>query len=305
MDFAGPLHIQFDLRPQCVERFEPALVADVLDEIDLDMPTVNLIGKIEQMHFEQQTIIAVDGRPIPNVGDTSKWLRTQSQHLNSKHATQRCRATQQAHVQGWKPNRSASLVPVRHSPTNAITPPQAARGMLQVALLQRLANPGATDAAAALGNGVEALDRKTMRKTHRAQHPEAAGALLAETEIVAYKKVPDAEFFDQNPADELGCLDVGENGIEPDQKHPVDATAIDCLKFLTKACQPRGRLLRTEKLHWLRLEGDDHRRQIKGPGTLSQRREHGLVPEMNAVEIADSGNAVAVGCAQVVQSPDQ
>ena len=52
MDLSRSAHVAGDLFAQGIERFELVLIPDTLDEVDLDMPTVHLVGKIEQMHLE-------------------------------------------------------------------------------------------------------------------------------------------------------------------------------------------------------------------------------------------------------------
>ena len=83
-------------------------------------------------------------------------------------------------------------------------------------------------------------------------------------------------------------------------------TVPDRLQLFTQAGQSRRGLLGAEKLHRLRLEGDHQRRQTGTARARSrQRTQNRLVAQVHAIEVADSGNAAAVGRAQVVQSPDQ
>ena len=56
------------------------------------------------------------------------------------------------------------------------------------------------------------------------------------------------------------------------------------------------RILRGEELAWMRLEGEDGRRQPGAGGSRSQAGEQGAMAEMNAIEIAYGEDGGAGRC---------
>lgn len=194
---------------------------------------------------------------------------------------------------------------MRDTPGDPITPPQATRSVVQVALLQGLADTGAAHPLTAIGDGIEALDGKTVLLSHRLEHRVIADPPLAEAEIVADIKVADAEPVDQYLTYEGLCVDRGKRRIEADQQCSVDAARGYRLELLAKPGQARWRLLRTEKFQRLRLEDDHQRWQTGRARAGGQRGKDRLMADMYTVEIANGGNAVTVFGAQIVQAPDQ
>jgi hypothetical protein len=73
------------------------------------------------------------------------------------------------------------------------------------------------------------------------------------------------------------------------------------LGFFAQAGEPRRRLGRGEEFARMRLEAKHAGRQTARPGDVEQAGEHGLVPEVQAIEVADgdrvghAGRIKAVG----------
>ena len=51
VDRTGVLHVTLVLGAQGIKRLEFVLISDTLDEIHLDVSTIDLVGDIEQMHL--------------------------------------------------------------------------------------------------------------------------------------------------------------------------------------------------------------------------------------------------------------
>jgi len=289
------LCVALNLLTQGIERFEAALVADVFDKIDLDMPTVHLALEIEQMHLEQQAVVALQGRAIADVGHAGKGVLCQPQHLHREHPAQRRRAPQQADVQCRKADRTAALVAMRDPSADAVTAPKAACGVRQVTGLQGIAYPRAADAAAVFGHGIQALDTETELPSDGGQKRKIANPVATEAEIVTDVQMPDTEFLYQDTAHEIVGIDCGKGRVEADQEHTVDAAGIDRLELLAQSGQTRRRLLGAEEFHRLRLEGDYQRRQTGRARTRRQCGKDRLMPKVHTIEVADGRNAIAVG----------
>ena len=78
-----------------------------------------------------------------------------------------------------------------------------------------------------------------------------------------------------------------ERTVEAEHVQPVDAQPLQAFGLFAQAGQARGRLLGREELARMRLEAQHAARQAARPRHVLQTREHGLVPKMQAVEVAD------------------
>ena len=76
---ASLAHITLDLLPQRLQRLEALFRAKVVQEIDLDVPAIQIALKIEQMHFKLLAD-ALHGRTATNVGDARPELQARAAH---------------------------------------------------------------------------------------------------------------------------------------------------------------------------------------------------------------------------------
>src|SRR5581483_188047 len=66
-DLPGPRNVFLYLLFQGLDRLEPAVAADIVDELDLDLATVKIALEVEQEDF-QDRLAVVEGRPGAEIG---------------------------------------------------------------------------------------------------------------------------------------------------------------------------------------------------------------------------------------------
>ena len=92
---------------------------------------------------------------------------------------------------------------------------------------------------------------------------------------------------DQRALDERLRRERRERAREALDVHVVDAVRREQLELLAQRGQPRRRRGGREELPRVRLEGEHARREAPVARDRDQAREHGLVAEVHAVEVAD------------------
>lgn len=299
------LDIALDLRAQGIERVELVLIADALDKIHFDLATVDVAIEVKQVDLEQEAVVAFKRGAVADIGNTGQRLVSQSHDLDREYAAQRGRTPQQRYIHGRETDRPATLVPMGDPAADPVTPAQTMCRTLEIAGLQGITNPRTADAIPVTSHRGKALDTEALLHAHVAQQGEVSTTISPEAEIVADVQVLNAKLVNQGVADKLVRLDPGKRPIEANQQHPVDAATGDRLDLFTQTGQSGRCLVRAKELHRLGLEGDDRRWQPGIARTGNQRREDGLMTEVDTIEIADCGHAAAVCSAQVMQSPNQ
>ena len=183
-------------------------------------------------------------------------------------------------------------------------PAEQCLGTTQVTVGQYLAQPRAADTLAIHLDGGGRLDTEAFGGASLEQEVEVAGAVTAETEIVAHFKMPHAEAFNQRGVDELRGTQLSQAAIERQAQHQIDALLAQQLQLFTQAGEPRRRLVRREELTRLRLEDHHAARQPQLGRTFAQAPGWPDAP-VHAVEIADGGDAAPMSGAQVVKTSNQ
>ena len=144
MQFQCAHAIDFYLLFQQLDGVVFFLVAYFMMKRDAYIHAIDVFGKVEQVNFQLVTY-AIDRRTFADVGDTSDLTelgRTQGQRI---HATDRYRRAFQPYICSWKPNRSAALVTVCHSPTDTVGPAEHVFSIQQAVLHQGFSDTGAAD----------------------------------------------------------------------------------------------------------------------------------------------------------------
>ena len=144
-----------------------------------------------------------------------------------------------------------------------------------------------------------------MGKAGVLQGLEIAGAVPAKPEVIADYQVGHAETPMQQALDERIRGHVRQRRIEAQAHEPIDATVSQRFELLTKAGQSCRRPLGGEVLLGRGLEGHHGRRQLHRPGPLLQLPQHMLMPEMNAIVVADRSDTSAVPGTQIVKAANQ
>ena len=102
-----------------------------------------------------------------------------------------------------------------------------------------------------------------------------------------------AERIHQNPAHKLPGRQHGQRRVEGQHQHRIDARRDQQPEAHTHRRQQLERVLRTQKLIRMRVEGDGNRTEAQRTRLGHHRGENLPVAQMHAVEVADDGHAGA------------
>src|SRR5205823_5840265 len=169
--FPGPARILRDRLLQGIEPVVLLLVAQLLEEANLQVPPIKLLVAIEQMHLQQRHRDRVHRRSPADAGDP----RAEAFDLHGKDAAER-RGPPQRDVGGGKSQGAAQLRAVRHPAAEGIRVSQQPLGAAQIACAERAAHRGARDALAFEQHIGHRFQAESVAHRRLLERPEIAGA---------------------------------------------------------------------------------------------------------------------------------
>ena len=271
---------------------------------DAQVRVVQITLKIEQMHF-QAVFLAVHRRPRAHIGRARMALEAGAGHPHREHPVQRRHRPLQGQIHRRHIQGAAQLVAVAHAAADRIRATQQALGQAEIPLLQRRAYPRAGHPLAVDFAGRRVGDLKTEPLAGLLQVIEITVTATAETEVIPHHQVVDAQALDQQIAHERLGGEAAERLVEPGAQHLIDAVVAQRDQLVTQAVKPRRCLVRAEKFLRLRFE-QHHRGQLATrPGLVDHLIENPLMPQMDAIEVADGGDAAPVARPQIVNAANQ
>ncbi len=276
-----------DLRLERIQRIELRLVAQLVQEIHVDMGAVDVAVEIQQMDFQHGLQAFLDRGAHADVGRARDRLRGDARDRHGEHAGQRQALAPDLDVGGGKADGAAELLAVHDAPGNDEGAAQQSLGTLDVAARKSSAHGRAGNAEPAEIHRVHGLDHETVLASGLLQHREVSGAALAEAEIIADDQMPHRQPAHQNVLDELAGGMRRELAVEAADMDPVDAAFGEQFELVAQAGQARRRLLRREEFARMRFEGEHRRRQGQFARLGRQFSEQRAMTKMHAIEIAD------------------
>src|SRR5690606_28189315 len=195
--------IAVNLLAQFTERFAFALVAQFFAKRHRDIAAINIATEIEDMHFENRVRQIADGWARADIGNTDMFFVADAVDFNGIDARQRRTDTAQLQIGGGYIQGAPELLDHHHAPGEAVGTTEQLRRQLEVALLQRLANARAAGALAFDIDRVHRLDFKSVLFAQLLQQREIAGAVAAETLVVADHNIFGAEPVAKHIAHEI------------------------------------------------------------------------------------------------------
>src|SRR5690606_27786610 len=195
-------------------------------------------------------------------------------------------------VRGRVPEIAPTTLAGDHDGTHGRQSSQHARCLLDQTELERLAHPRGARAplgasALARAHVVDEHDLEAVLCAQIAQHRSIASPLAAETEIAPREHEARFQSIHEHPLHEVVGFEVGELLVEGQHEGRVDAGCRQQFALL-RVAHEGGRAERGRKQRQrMPVEGHDGRRQTAFGGMLLQQCEHGTVPGVHAVELAD------------------
>ena len=151
-----------DLRLERIEGLELRLVAQLVHEIDIDMPAVDVAIEIQQVDFQHRLHACVHGRAHADVGGARQRLRVDARNGDGKYAGQRQALAPDLDVGRRKADGAAELPAVHDAAGDDEGAPQQFLGVFDVARGKRLAHRGTGNPDAAEIHGAHRLDDETV-----------------------------------------------------------------------------------------------------------------------------------------------
>ena len=123
------------------------------------------------------------------------------------------------------------------------------------------------------------------------QDRQIAGAFGAKLEIITNQNVARTQLAGEDVVDKMLGAERGKAAIEVADVNLIHAVRRKQFQLLAQAGESRRCCIRAKQLARMRLERHHRRRQIQGPRLGHQLLQHGLMPAMHTVEVADGHGA--------------
>ena len=269
-----------------------------------ETPAIQIAGKIQKVHFQMGAAVTGNAGAHADIGD-ARLNHAIDFTAHQIHAGQRHLAPLELDIGRRRIELAAELLSVQDAPGDAKRPAEQGFSQFEIAIGQRLTHARAADPATKHFHSRRRIDAKTVAQACCLEKLKIAGAVAAEAEIVADLQILHPQAIDQHTLDELGGRQLAQAAVEGQAQHHVDAFGGQQGELVAQTGQARRSSVRAEELTRLRLE--DHHAAGHGQfrGTLTQARQDGLVPTMNAVEITDGDHTAPRLGLQVMKTSNQ
>ncbi|RMT42985.1 hypothetical protein ALP46_05429 [Pseudomonas amygdali pv. myricae] len=280
------------------------LITQLVVESHRQTPVVKVAGKIQKVHLKVGTAITRYRRAHTDVGDPRPGFAIDFR-ADQVNPAQRHTTTLELHIGGGRTQLTRQLLTMQYPSSDLERTTKHAFGQGKIRRSQGLAYLGTADPDAIYFNGLRRFYSKSIRRAGLLQEVKIADPVKTEAKIVAYFEVLNAEAVDQHGFDETRGTQLAQSLIEGQAKYPVNAFGTQQLEFVTQSGQTCRSGLGSEELTRLRLENHHTAGHTQFDGTLAQTRQDSLVAAVNAVEIANRGDAAPMFGAQVVKASNQ
>jgi hypothetical protein len=233
-----------DLRLERFEGLELFLAAQLVHEIDIDMPAVDVAIEIQQVHFQHRLQALGHGGPHADVGGAGKRLRIDPRDGDREHAGQRQALPAHLDVGRRKADGAADLLAVHDAPGDDEGATEQALGTLDVAGGKRVAHGGAGHPQAAEIHRGHGLDDKAMVVAGLLQQakspPRALPKRKSSPMIRCRTERPRTRICSMN----CSAVRLGQLAIEAADMDAIDTAFRQQLQLVAHAGQARRRLVR-------------------------------------------------------------
>ena len=278
---------------QLLGRGKLALLADAAEKRHLDLTTIEVARKVEDMHL-QRDLLAAKGGARADVHHAQSprrlvaYLDPHGIDARGGHETAR---VGELDIGRGETELAALLESGHHASAHHVGMAQAARGRLHLARRHMAPTDRGTD--------VDALQFEDGVLHHLHPHlaaighivGEALGAVVAEAVVVADEEFGHVEPLQQQVVHKLAGGEPRQGRVEMDHGHHVHARSLQEIEFLLQRGEQAGLIVGMEHLAGMLVEGDDHRLAALLPRGLHHMGDEKLMAPVYAVEEADSGHA--------------
>jgi hypothetical protein len=256
------------------------------------------------MDFQVGFAVTCNRWPNADIGDAGPWL-TVDLDTHQENPGQRHTTALELHIGRWRAQLARQLLPMQYPPANLERTTEQTLGQRKISSGQGIAYLGAADAYPVEFNGLRRFDGKTSIDPGLLQEIEISRPVTAETEVVTDLQMLHCEAIDQNGIDELGGAELAQPLVEGQAQDPVDPLGGQQLQLVAQARQTGRSRVWSEELTGLRLENHHAAGHAQLKRTFTQSDQDSLVPTVNAVKVANSGDTAPMLGAQVVEASNQ
>src|SRR5215469_11498182 len=173
-------------------------------------------------------------------------------------------------------------------------PSEQTRGVCDISLGDSLANERAGNHFSPVNHRRKHHDFESVRGAEFPEQPDIAGLLVPEAKIFADKNGANAQVANQDLLNELLGREARQLESEWQNDRRLETQIAERVDALCNSGELQRRTFRAEDTSRRRIERQSSRHGVEGTRTFGGASQHGLMPEMNAVEAANGKHAVVV-----------
>ena len=168
-------------------------------------------------------------------------------------------------------------------------------GIARAAVAEGVADGGRGDLFAVFGHQIGDGHAKAQVLAKILQHLNRSRPFGPEVEIRADNDVARAQALGQHAGGEILRRQAGQRGVEGQFIQDVDADLVQPVRARLGSGQAEGRGVGGEQLARMRFEGQYAKRGVQVPCRPAGQVDHGPVPDVDAIEIADGDGSAPIG----------
>lgn len=287
----GSLRIVFNLRLEFIEPGKTSLFAQQLVQADFKRLAIKVFVQVEEMHFQSAFLPIIDRGAASDIGNTRCDAAIGMTHTHRIDAARRFDMTPERNIGRRKTEKAPAFVAMGDLTGDEPEPTEFLGRAFGISFLKK-----ATDARRRVRPPYIRQWRhygKTYAETLKllAEIGDIAAPSVTKSEIGPAGNVAHAEPRMKHGLDKLIRCQMAEIGIEAKLEDVPRALLMQNACTDLRQHQTQGRVLRTKKLAWMRLESQGPERQIGA--RRMERSEKMDMTQMHAIEIAEGHGSSA------------
>src|SRR5438132_4361782 len=283
-----PLDVHGDLTRQLQGRAELPLAPQKLMEVDTNGVVIHIGIKIEDVAFDRDAVVFVEGWADSDVGDALEGAVEAFESRGADiHAAAGIELIEWIDVDRGDAELASEAAASGHAPVDEMGAAEGQSDGAHGALEDGVAHQRAGDADAADGHVVDAFDPEAMSRARALQFAQISLAARAEGEVAADADLADPKRGDEEFIDEAIGGPMGELVSERHDEQRLDAHVAQNLFLLRQRENLFRSAIRRHDGDRMRMKRDHRGGLLQLLGATNHSAHDGLMTDVHAVEIAD------------------
>lgn len=280
----GGIDVAADLGLESVEGGEFLFRAELLDELHLDLGTVEVAVEIEEMHFEAGNADTVlEGGAEAEVEDGQR-VGVPETDAGGVDPVGREFEVGDVDVGGGKAEGAPELAAVDDGTGEGVGASEEFGDVAESALAEGGADAGGRDAIVADVDGGGLVGDEVEFAAEFPEQGDVAGTTVTELEAAADGDRPEAPEARGELSDETVAIDLSHFAGEVDRENGIDAERTEGPEALGKRLEQAGSALGQDDGERVRIKGHDDRFGAEGAGVEDGVTDDMLVTQVDAIE---------------------